>query len=50
MQPKSYIKPTILCLNIELELKAERDNAECRIDNVAVSFIYHISIDIPTLL
>jgi len=35
MQPKSYVKPSILCLNIELELKAERDNAECRIDNVA---------------
>lgn len=34
MQPKSYTKPGILCLNIELELKAERDNAECRIENV----------------
>lgn len=34
MQPKTYIKPGVLSLNIELELKAERDNAECRIDNV----------------
>lgn len=34
MQPKTYIKPKVLSLNIELELKAERDNAECRIDNV----------------
>lgn len=34
MQPKTYIKPQVLSLNIELELKAERDNAECRIDNV----------------
>lgn len=34
MQPKTYKSPKVLCLNIELELKAERDNAECRIDNV----------------
>jgi len=34
MQPKSYKMPKVLSLNIELELKAERDNAECRIDNV----------------
>lgn len=26
-------------LNIELELKAEKDNAECRIENVDVSLI-----------
>jgi len=32
-QPKSFSKPKILCLNIELELKAERDNAEIKIDN-----------------
>ena len=36
MQPKNYQKPRILCLNIELELKAERDNAECRINSVEV--------------
>jgi len=34
MQPKTYTQPKVLSLNIELELKAERDNAECRIDNV----------------
>jgi T-complex protein 1 subunit eta len=33
-QPKSFENPKILCLNIELELKAERDNAEVRIDKV----------------
>jgi T-complex protein 1 subunit eta len=34
MQPKSYVKPKIAMLNIELELKAEKDNAEVRVDNV----------------
>lgn len=34
MQPKKYQKPLIALLNIELELKAERDNAEVRVDNV----------------
>ena len=34
MQPKVYEKPKIALLNIELELKAERDNAEIRVDNV----------------
>ena len=38
MQPKTYNNPKVLSLNIELELKAERDNAECRIDNVEVNF------------
>jgi hypothetical protein len=36
MQPKTYTKPQIALLNIELELKAERDNAEVRVDNVEV--------------
>ena len=35
MQPKSYESPKILLLNIELELKAERDNAEVRLDDPA---------------
>jgi len=35
MQPKKYSDAKIALLNIELELKAERDNAEVRIDNVA---------------
>lgn len=36
MQPKKYDNPKIALLNIELELKAERDNAEVRVDNVQV--------------
>lgn len=36
MQPKRYEKPKIALLNIELELKAERDNAEIRVDSVEV--------------
>merc|ERR1712168_970113 len=34
MQPKKYEKPLIAMLNVELELKAEKDNAEVRVDNV----------------
>ncbi|KAF4089132.1 hypothetical protein AMELA_G00062970 [Ameiurus melas] len=34
MQPKCYEKPKIALLNIELELKAEKDNAEVRVNNV----------------
>lgn len=34
MQPKQYKNCKIALLNIELELKAERDNAEIRVDNV----------------
>ncbi|XP_022220785.1 T-complex protein 1 subunit eta [Drosophila obscura] len=34
MAPKSYEPCKIALLNIELELKAERDNAEVRVDNV----------------
>lgn len=34
MQPKVYKNCKIVLLNIELELKAERDNAEVRVDNV----------------
>jgi T-complex protein 1 subunit eta len=36
MQPKTYKNPKIALLNIELELKAERDNAEVRLENVEV--------------
>ena len=32
-QPKCFIDPKIAILNIELELKAEKDNAEVRIDS-----------------
>jgi len=34
MQSKHYSKPKIALLNIELELKAEKDNAEIRVENV----------------
>nr|SVE75671.1 EOG090X03U0 [Daphnia hispanica] len=34
MQPKQYTNSKIALLNIELELKAERDNAEIRLENV----------------
>jgi T-complex protein 1 subunit eta len=34
-QPKSFVDPKILCLNVELELKAEKDNAEVRINEVS---------------
>lgn len=34
MQPKLYENPKIALLNVELELKAERDNAEIRLDSV----------------
>ena len=36
MQRKKYTQPIIALLNIELELKAEKENAELRIDNVEV--------------
>jgi T-complex protein 1 subunit eta len=34
-QPKSFKNPKILSLNVELELKAEKDNAEVRVKEVA---------------
>ncbi|GLC39460.1 T-complex protein 1 subunit eta [Pleodorina starrii] len=34
-QPKSFVSPKILVLNIELELKAEKENAEIRLDDPA---------------
>lgn len=34
-QPKSFVDPKVLCLNVELELKAERDNAEVRVEQVS---------------
>lgn len=32
-QPKSFVNPKILALNVELELKAEKDSAEIRLEN-----------------
>ena len=43
MQPKKYANPKIALLNIELELKAERDNAEIRLDNVEVQTKFNIT-------
>lgn len=37
MQPKHYKDPKIALLNIELELKAERSNAEVRVNTVEVN-------------
>lgn len=34
MQPKTYKDPKMALLNIELELKSEKENAEVRVDNV----------------
>lgn len=34
MQPKKYSNPKIALLNVELELKSEKENAEIRLDNV----------------
>jgi len=34
MQPKKYTDPKICMLNVELELKSERDNAEVRVENI----------------
>ncbi|XP_065649684.1 T-complex protein 1 subunit eta isoform X2 [Hydra vulgaris] len=34
MQPKKYKLPKIAMLNVELELRAEKENAEVRVDNV----------------
>ncbi|KAL0270071.1 UNVERIFIED_CONTAM: hypothetical protein PYX00_007601 [Menopon gallinae] len=33
MQPKTYVNPKIALLNVELELKAERSNAEIRVNS-----------------
>ncbi|KAK9458967.1 chaperonin Cpn60/TCP-1 family [Lipomyces oligophaga] len=34
-QPKAFKNPKIICLNVELELKAEKDNAEVRVEQVS---------------
>lgn len=40
MQPKKYDNPKIVLLNVELELKSEKENAEIRVESVQVCFIY----------
>lgn len=32
-QPKKFLKPKICLLNLELELKSEKENAEIRLEN-----------------
>ena len=39
MQPKAYKNPKIALLNVELELKSEKENAEVRVNNVEVCLI-----------
>lgn len=34
-QPKFFKNPKIVCLNVELELKSEKDNAEVRVEQVS---------------
>lgn len=34
-QPKCFENPKIVCLNVELELKSEKDNAEVRVEQVS---------------
>jgi T-complex protein 1 subunit eta len=34
-QPKHFTNPKIVCLNVELELKSEKDNAEVRVEQVS---------------
>jgi T-complex protein 1 subunit eta len=34
-QPKAFANPKIVCLNVELELKSEKDNAEVRVEQVS---------------
>ena len=38
MQRKMFESPRIALLNVELELKSEKENAELRIDNVEVPY------------
>jgi T-complex protein 1 subunit eta len=37
-QPKKFKNPKICLLNLELELKSEKENAEIRIENPEVIF------------
>ena len=46
MQQKSYKNPRIALLNIELELKAEKDNAEVRVDNVEEVLYWKLEDDV----
>ena len=43
-QPKKFVNPKILLLNIELELKSEKENAEIRQDSF---FFFNFKLYIP---
>lgn len=46
-QPKKFLKPKILLLNIELELKSEKENAEIRyIVVLFLQYAYFIVCDV----
>ena len=51
-QPKLFHDPKIVCLNVELELKSEKDNAEVRVEQVSVrtitSLLPHMTTDRPS--
>ena len=38
-QPKKFQNPKIIALNLELELKAEKDNAEVRAEGIEVRIV-----------
>jgi hypothetical protein len=42
-QPKTFKNPKVLSLNVELELKAEKDNAEVRVEQVSVNSLIYSS-------
>lgn len=50
MQPKYYKNPYIALLNVELELKAEKDNAEMRISNVEEFQNVGVEFTVPLLV
>lgn len=39
-QPKKFLNPKILLLNIELELKSEKENAEIRLDSIVFIYLF----------
>ena len=41
-QPKKFLNPKILLLNVELELKSEKENAEIRWEYLKLSPIFYI--------
>ena len=50
MQPKKYKDPKIALLNVELELKAEKTNAEVRVDSVEVRSVLYYQRDFNLMM